>query len=102
MGAILEYKTFVAFGYVIGTAVPDRQLATLMTPITIVPMLLFAGFFIKQDNIPKWLWWFREISFFKYGYQIQFLNEFEGLEIECMNTNNIRERCDPLGDFDSP
>ena len=49
LGAILEYKTFASFGYVIGTAVTDRQVATLLTPLTIVPMLLFAGFFVKQD-----------------------------------------------------
>ena len=73
-----------------------------MTPICIVPMLLFAGFFVKQDNIPKWLWWFREISIFKYGYQIQFLNEFEDLELECMTAQNINERCDPLKDYNSP
>lgn len=39
-----------------------------MTPLAVVPMLLFVGFFVSQDNIPKWLWWFREISIFKYGF----------------------------------
>lgn len=73
-----------------------------MTPIAIVPMLLFAGFFVKQDNIPRWLWWFREISIYKYGYQVMFLNEFEDLEIDCMKSSNIKERCDPLGDYDAP
>ena len=70
LGAILEYNAFVGFGYIIGTGVGDKQVATIMTPIAVVPMLLFVGFFVKQDNIPKWLWWFRELSVFKYGYQI--------------------------------
>lgn len=102
LGAVLEYNAFVGFGYIIGTGVGDKQVATIMTPIAVVPMLLFVGFFVKQDNIPKWLWWFREISVFKYGYQIQFLNEFDGLELECMKTNDLSERCDPMGDFNSP
>ena len=74
----------------------------MLTPVTIVPMLLYAGFFVSQDNIPKWLWWFREISIFKYGFQVQFLNEFNDLELECMTTTDLRAKCDPLGDFDSP
>ena len=102
LGAVLEYNAFVGFGYIIGTGVGDKQVATIMTPIAVVPMLLFDGFFVKQHNIPKWLWWFREISVFKYGYQIQFLNEFDGLELECMKTNDLSERCDPMGDFNSP
>lgn len=102
LGAILEYNAFVGFGYIIGCAVGDKQVATVLTPITIVPMLLYAGFFVSQDNIPKWLWWLRELSIFKYGFQVQYLNEFNDLELDCMTTKDLRLRCDPLGDFDSP
>lgn len=102
VGGILEYNAFVGFGYIIGTAVSDKQAATVLTPVAIVPMLLYAGFFVSQDNIPKWLWWFREIAIFKYGFQVQFLNEFNDLELECMTTTDLQAKCDPLGDFDSP
>jgi hypothetical protein len=30
------------------------------------------------------------------------LNEFNDLEIDCMKKDNPYEKCDPLGDFDSP
>lgn len=32
------------------------------------------------------------------------LNEYTGLELECMNppSDKLYEKCDPLGDFDSP
>lgn len=102
LGAILEYNAFVGFGYIIGTGVGDKQVATVLTPVAIVPMLLYAGFFVSQDNIPKWLWWFREVAIFKYGFQVQFLNEFSDLELECMKTADLQAKCDPLGDFDSP
>jgi hypothetical protein len=48
--------------------------------------MLFAGYFVNQDNIPKFLWGFREITVFKYAYQAFMINEFTDLELECMKT----------------
>jgi hypothetical protein len=44
-------------------------LAVTLTPILIIPFMLFAGFFVNQSNIPIWLIQFQYLSFFKYGYQ---------------------------------
>lgn len=30
------------------------------------------------------------------------LNEFEGLELDCMKTEDPSKKCDPLKDYDSP
>ena len=59
--------------------------------------MLFAGFFVNQNNIPWFLKEFQYMSIFKYGYQALFLNEFEGLTLPCYPKD-----CDPIGEFDSP
>lgn len=63
--------------------------------------MLFAGFFVNQDNIPWWLREFQYMSIFKYGYQALFLNEYDDLDLACMHKQGA-ERCDPKGQFKSP
>lgn len=65
---ILIYSASGAYALIISTLFADKQLAVTLTPILIIPFMLFAGFFVNQDNIPIWLIEFQYISFFKYGY----------------------------------
>ncbi len=58
-----------SFALIVSVMVPDRQLAVAMTPVLVVPFMLFAGFFVSSDNIPAFLIEFQYMSFFKYGYQ---------------------------------
>lgn len=102
MTSFLVYNGYTGFGYIIGTAISNPQLVVIMTPLVVVPSMLLTGFFVSQDNIPKVLWWLRETAIFKYGYQALMLNEFEEFDIACMKTNDPKDYCDPLGDFDSP
>ena len=100
--SFLEYNAFGGFGFILGTAIANKVVITVMTPIVVVPMMLFAGFFVNQSNVPEWLYFLRETSIFKYAYQAFFLNEFEGLEMECMTETDVKKFCDPIADYDSP
>ena len=73
-----------------------------MTPVLVVPLMLFAGFFINQDNIPSYLAPIHYVAIYKYAYQALMINEFTDLDIPCMNSNDPNLRCDPLGDYQSP
>jgi hypothetical protein len=64
--------------------------------------MLFAGFFVNQDNIPTFLFPFKEISVFKYSFQAYMINEFTDNNMDCMTDINPMKSCDPLGDFNSP
>lgn len=50
-------------------------MALLFTPILYVPMNLLAGYLIKPNDIPQYLAWFRYLSPFKHGYEINVINE---------------------------
>lgn len=73
---VLQYNAFGAIGYILGSAIHNKQAIAVLTPVVIVPQMLFAGFFVNQDNIPKFLWPLMHISIFKYGFQALMLNEF--------------------------
>jgi len=101
---ILIYSASGSYALIISTLFADKQLAVTLTPILIIPFMLFAGFFVNQDNIPIWLIEFQYLSFFKYGYQVLMLNEYTDLKLECMDPPKGKyiPKCDPLGDFNSP
>ena len=101
---VLIYSTAGAYALIISTLFSDKQLAVTLTPVLIIPFMLFAGFFVNQSNIPIWLIEFQYLSFFKYGYQALLLNEYTDLHLACMNPppDQLSQKCDPLGDFNSP
>lgn len=100
---ILLYNAATGYAMVIGTMVSDKALAVTLTPVLLIPFMLFSGFFVAPEDIPNWLTPFEYLSIFKFGYQALFLNEFEDLELDCMDpTLPENEQCDPINDFNSP
>ena len=80
---LLTFAT-AGFGMVIGWSVSDRQVAVALTPVLIIPFMLFSGFFfVNQNNIPFFLKPFEYISLFKYGYQVYIYNEYSGITVNC-------------------
>ena len=93
--SFLELIIFLIFnasgGYalILGTIFSDKQLAVTLTPVLIIPFMLFAGFFVNQKNIPWFLMEFQYLSIFKYGFQALVWNEYEGLELACMTSKTF-------------
>lgn len=89
---VLIYSSAGSYALIISTIFSDKQLAVTLTPVLIIPFMLFAGFFVTQDNIPIWLIEFQYISFFKYGYQalmwvsiFPFLNKSSSIRTSMMD-----------------
>jgi hypothetical protein len=98
----LIYNSSSGYALIIGTLFSDKQLAVTLTPVLIIPFMLFAGFFVNQDNIPKFLIPFEYLSIFKYGYQALMQNEYEDLDLPCMHEKEISKSCAPLQEFRTP
>jgi len=88
---ILTYNSAQGYALVISAAFSDKQLAVTLTPVLIIPFMLFAGFFVAASNIPIWLREFEYISIFKYGYNALLLNQFIYISD---NTHYSTDECD--------
>lgn len=65
---ILIYNASSGYSLIISAGFSDKQLAVTLTPVLIIPFMLFAGFFVSSSNIPWYLKEFEYLSIFKYGY----------------------------------
>lgn len=46
----------------------------------IVPLLLFGGLFLKNDDIPVYFNWLSYLSWFKYGNELLSINQWSGIK----------------------
>jgi ABC-type multidrug transport system ATPase subunit/ABC-type multidrug transport system permease subunit len=65
---ILIYNASSGYSLIISAIFSNKQVAVTLTPVLIVPFMLFAGFFVASSSIPIWLREFEYLSIFKYGY----------------------------------
>lgn len=95
--AIITYYTGTAYGLLISVCIPKLEVAMAMTPVVLIPLMAFAGFFVNQDKIPYYFIEFEYISPWKYAFQALCWNEFtDNTELRCLTQ---APRCDPLGDL---
>jgi ABC-type multidrug transport system ATPase subunit len=67
---------------VIATVSPTAGFASLATIVVLLIGLLFGGFLANADALPPWLAWMQYLSIFYYGFEILFVNEVHGLEVQ--------------------
>jgi ATP-binding cassette subfamily G (WHITE) protein 1 len=65
---ILIYNASSGYSLIISASFSDKQLAVTLTPVLIIPFMLFAGFFVSASSIPVFLKEFEYLSIFKYGF----------------------------------
>jgi len=101
---ILIYNASSGYSLIISAGFSDKQLAVTLTPVLIIPLMLFAGFFVSTDNIAWYLYEFEYLSIFKYGYTALLMNQFDyyvngddeqKAEYPCLEETEPAKRCDP-------
>ena len=67
-----------SLGLLTGALFKDAKRASALTPVLLLPLMMFSGLYNKLDSIPVWISWLQYISPFRYGLHSALLNEFNG------------------------
>jgi len=80
---LLTANAAFSLGYAISAVAPTVGVALAIAPLIMMPLLIFGGFFVNTDSIPKYFIWLEYMSFFKYGFEAIVVNEWNGKTIGC-------------------
>jgi len=76
---------------VAGCVAASAKQAVEMAPALFVPQILFAGFFVKMEQIPVFLRWAQYLCSLKFGINLFLINEFT---TDCPDDNSADFRAD--------
>ena len=93
LNQMLTYWAGSAYGLMMSVFIQKVEVATALTPIIIIPLMLLGGFFMNTNDVPYVFYPLVYLSFFRYSYQAGCIIEFTNLDLG--NCNNGLP-CDPL------
>ena len=73
--------TASSVGYFLSSLFENETTATGLSPVVIMPMMLFGGLLANNVAMPAWLSWFQYVSPIKYGAEALLYNEFRNDEV---------------------
>ncbi|KAG1709775.1 Protein white [Nymphon striatum] len=76
---ILAANTSISAGYIISCACSSMQTALAVTPLLILPLILFGGIFLNAGSIPVYFLWLKYLSWFNYAYEIMIVNQWSNI-----------------------
>jgi ABC-type multidrug transport system permease subunit len=65
-----------SFGYFMSSIFNKEETAVQLSPIVVMPLILFGGQFANSGNIQAWISWFQYVSPIRYGFEAFVDNEF--------------------------
>lgn len=74
---LLIVQCAASWGYFMSSIFEKEEMATLLSPIIVMPLILFGGQFANSKNIQAWISWFQYLSPIRYGLEAMTVNEFD-------------------------
>nr|QUF59467.1 ATP-binding cassette transporter Abcg-like2 [Brachionus angularis] len=77
---ILVVQCSLAFGTFISAASPSTNVALALSGPVLVPLMIFSGFLLNNDSIPKYFIWLKYMSWFGYANELITVNQWRGVQ----------------------
>jgi ATP-binding cassette subfamily G (WHITE) protein 1 len=71
----------LSLGMFFASLFADLGIALAITPLILLPLMLFSGLYVNVGNIPVYFNWIQYISPMKYAFQASMINEMKGLKL---------------------
>ena len=84
---VLVANSAVSFGYFVSCLAGTTPIALAIAGPLNIPLLLFGGFFLKNNTAPKWLEFFKYLSWFNYGNEALTINQWRDVEFTTPGPN---------------
>jgi ABC-type multidrug transport system permease subunit len=94
----LEAFTSSALGMLVGAFTPDEDSALAVGPSLMTVAIIFSGFYISPDNIPKAFRWLKTTSLIKWAFEGLAVNELKGQEFDSDGDGKYRGPVIKTGD----
>ncbi|KAF8363920.1 wht-4, partial [Pristionchus pacificus] len=78
--SILQVWVATSIAYAGACIFGEEGLAVSYIPLYILPMLIFGGFYINYDSIPKYFQWLSYLSWFRYGFESLQINQWMAID----------------------
>ena len=72
-----------SLGYFLSSLCGSMEVAIILNPTILLPMMLTGGLYLKASSIPSSVAWMGEMSFFRYGFHNQMLLAWKNRTLRC-------------------
>jgi ABC-type multidrug transport system permease subunit len=79
---ILSSLCGFALGICFACIFSSLPVALAVTPLVLLPMMLFSGLFLNQGSIPAYVDWIKFMTPMKWGFSAIAINEYSGLQLK--------------------
>ncbi|EEH51115.1 ATP-binding cassette superfamily [Micromonas pusilla CCMP1545] len=77
----LESFSSAAVGLAVSAVAPSTEAAVAMGPAVMVLFIVFGGYYVNAENVPRAFRWINGCSLIKWAFQGLCINEFDGLDV---------------------
>jgi ABC-type multidrug transport system permease subunit len=84
----LTFSTAQSMGLMMSIAIPNMQVALVLTPPITLFFMIMGGFYIPFDSMHPGVEWLSWLSFARYAFTALVVNEYQGRDIPCA-TNDV-------------
>ncbi|KAG1665895.1 Protein white [Nymphon striatum] len=77
---IIVTVVYFMIGYFVSSACSSTQMALTVSTPMIIPLLIFGGYFVKNNTASVYLGWIRYLSWFHHGFQALAINQWRNVD----------------------